>query len=381
MCKKDWHMETVIAYLKKPIFKRLFILALICLMLYFLRSMISLLLMTFIMIYIFSTIQNGVYKFLSRFFKVNMYIVTAGVYIAVIALFVVIIRMYLPEIITQTTSLVTSITNALDPSNSEAVTDSSNPFSRLLSYISSNIDISKYVSSSGTNIVSFIKNVGTMGLYVFLALLMSLFFLLEKKSIRSFFHRFKNSKLYWMYSDTAYIMKKFANSFGKVIQNQIIISMINTCLSVIMLIILQMPYILGLGAMIFVLGLVPVAGVFISLIPLSILAYTTGGLIKVVYILALIFVLHSIECYILNPKLMSRTAKMPVFCTFLILIISDKLMGAWGLIMGIPLTMFLLDLFDVIPDSALGKHTDVLDDGSQAESASVSAAKQPDDKS
>lgn len=362
-------MDTIIAYLKKPIFKRLFILAIICLVLYILRGMISLLLMTFILIYIFSTIQEGIYKFLSRFFKVNIYVITACVYIAVVALFVVIIRMYLPEIITQTTSLVSSVTGAFDSASGQDVSNTDNPFSRLLSYISSNIDISKYISSGSTGIITFLKNVGTTGLYVFLALLMSLFFLLEKKSIREFFSRFKNSKLYWMYNDTAYIMKKFANSFGKVIQNQIIISLINCCLSVIMLIILKMPYILGLGTMIFVLGLVPVAGVFISLIPLSIVAYTTGGLIKVVYILILVAVLHSIECYILNPKLMSRTAKMPVFCTFLVLIISDKLMGAWGLIMGIPLTMFLLDLFDVIPDSALGKHTDVLSDGSQSKDA------------
>jgi predicted PurR-regulated permease PerM len=129
--------------------------------------------------------------------------------------------------------------------------------------------------------------------------------------------------------------------------------MINCGLSVIILLILGFPYLLGLGAMIFVLGLVPVAGVFISLIPLSVIAYKVGGLMEIVYILILIAVLHSIECYILNPKLMSYTAKMPVFCTFLILIISDRLMGPWGLIMGIPLMMFLLDLFDVIPDSEL----------------------------
>jgi predicted PurR-regulated permease PerM len=46
---------------------------------------------------------------------------------------------------------------------------------------------------------------------------------------------------------------------------------------------------------------------------------------------------------------MSRTSKMPVFYTFLVLLISEHFFGTWGLIIGIPLTMFLLDMLDVIP--------------------------------
>jgi predicted PurR-regulated permease PerM len=346
-------LDTIIAFLKKPVCKRLFIFALLVLFVFLLRSMITLLLLTFIFIYIFSTIQNGIYSFLSRFFKVNIYIVTAAVYILFTALFVVIIRMYAPQLISQISQLVSGFSNDMTTLKGQTADSGTDPVTRVMIYVANNVDVSKYISSSGANILSFAKSVGTTGLYAFLALLLSLFFLLEKKSIREFFSRFKNSKLYWMYSDTSYILRKFANSFGKVIQNQIIISMINCGLSVIILLILGFPYLLGLGAMIFVLGLVPVAGVFISLIPLSVIAYKVGGLMEIVYILILIAVLHSIECYILNPKLMSYTAKMPVFCTFLILIISDRLMGPWGLIMGIPLMMFLLDLFDVIPDSEL----------------------------
>jgi predicted PurR-regulated permease PerM len=152
-----------------------------------------------------------------------------------------------------------------------------------------------------------------------------------------------------MYDDTLFFFRKFAKSFGKVIQNQILISFINSVLSVIVLIILGFPYVLGLGAMIFILGMVPVAGVFISLVPLSIIAYTYGGLIEVIYILLLILVLHSLETYVLNPKLMSHTSKMPIFFTFLVLLISEHFFGTWGLIIGIPLTMFLLDMLNVIP--------------------------------
>lgn len=346
-------METIIEYLKKPFFKHLFVFGALGLLIYLFRGMLTLFLLTFIFIYIFSTLQKLIYNFLHKFIhiKVNAYVITAAVYILVITLFAIIIRMYVPVLIEQISSIVTNLTEYLDSIKSLSASD--NLYDKLLVALSNNLDITKYVSTSGSTIVTLLKNFGTASLNVFLALILSLFYIIEKRSIKLFFSRFKDSKLFWMYGDTRYILKKFANSFGKVIQNQLLISFINCVLSIIVLLILRFPYVLGLGAMIFVLGMVPVAGVFVSLIPLSIIAYSTGGLIKVVYILVLIAVLHSIESYILNPKLMSRTAKMPVFCTFLVLIVSEQLMGSWGLFIGIPVTMFILDILDVIPDEEI----------------------------
>ena len=103
----------------------------------------------------------------------------------------------------------------------------------------------------------------------------------------------------------------------------------------------------ALFILIFILGLIPVAGVIISLIPLSIIAYNLGGFTYIIYVLILIIVLHTLEAYVLNPKLMSHNTKLPIFVTFLVLIVSEHLFGAWGLIVGIPIAMFLLDIFEV----------------------------------
>jgi len=50
---------------------------------------------------------------------------------------------------------------------------------------------------------------------------------------------------------------------------------------------------------------------------------------------------------LLNPKLMSAKIELPIFFTFIILIVSEHFLGVWGLLVGIPLFMFLLDLLDV----------------------------------
>jgi predicted PurR-regulated permease PerM len=107
------------------------------------------------------------------------------------------------------------------------------------------------------------------------------------------------------------------------------------------------PQLFGLAIMIFFLGLIPVAGVIISLIPLSLIAYSIGGLIQVVYVLLMVMVIHGIEAYILNPKLMSSKTDLPIFYTFIVLIFSEHFFGVWGLIIGIPIFVFFLDVLDV----------------------------------
>ena len=88
-------------------------------------------------------------------------------------------------------------------------------------------------------------------------------------------------------------------------------------------------------------------GVFISLIPLCLIAFKIGGLIKVVFVLIMIFIIHIVESYGLNPKFMSDTTHLPIFFTFATLIISEHFMGTWGLILGIPMVIFVLDLIGV----------------------------------
>ena len=101
--------------------------------------------------------------------------------------------------------------------------------------------------------------------------------------------------------------------------------------------------------MIFILSLVPVAGVIISCIPLSFIAYSQGGLNDVIYILALITIVHLFESYVLNPKFMSSKTELPIFYTFVILLVSERLFGVWGLIVGIPVFTFFLDVLKVKP--------------------------------
>jgi len=60
-----------------------------------------------------------------------------------------------------------------------------------------------------------------------------------------------------------------------------------------------------------------------------------------------ILLLHGFEAYILNPKLMSRKTRLPVCFVFLILLIGEHYLGVWGLLIGVPVFIFLMTAFNV----------------------------------
>ncbi|MEC2514523.1 AI-2E family transporter, partial [Bacillus cereus] len=74
-----------------------------------------------------------------------------------------------------------------------------------------------------------------------------------------------------------------------------------------------------------------------------------------VYILVFITVIHALERYFLNPKFMSAKTNLPIYYTFMILIFSEHFLGIWGLIIGIPIFIFLLDVLDINNEDATKK--------------------------
>jgi predicted PurR-regulated permease PerM len=341
-------MTTIKSIFSKQMPKRLLILLTFGLAVYLLRGMANMFLLTFIFAYLGYTASNF---FFTKAKIVNSRLLKAiiiVVYLAIIAIAIYILYKYIPVIIIELQSIIDEATLFL---NSTYDNDTLNYIISLLK----DFKISNYIGDNVETLFKSITNLGRWGFDIFIAIILSLFFILEKTRIVKFTSGFKNSKVAVIYNEMAFFGRKFLQSFGKVIQTQITISFINCVLSMIILSILKFPQIFGLGFMVFVLGLVPVAGVVISLIPLAIIAFSIGGFKMVLYILILVVILHALESYILNPKLMSEKTKLPVFYTFIVLIVSEHILGIWGLIIGIPIFMFILDVLEV-------KNPDVITD-------------------
>lgn len=342
------------SFFSSRVIRRILILLFVALVLFLLRGMINMLLLTFIFAYLAYSAQNFIVQKTKIIDSKLLKGIIILVYLGILTLAGYILYKYIPIMITQ-------LSDIIDQASLFYKQESNNDVVNYLITWSKDFKISQYIEANFKTLFATINNIGKWGFDIFVAVILSLFFILEKSRISRFTLGFKDSKISLIYKELAFFSRKFLESFGKVIKTQITISFINSILSVIILTVLNFPQIIGLGFMVFVLGLIPVAGVIVSLVPLSIIAYTIGGIRMVIYVLVLIAILHAIESYILNPKLMSEKTKLPVFYTFIVLILSEHIMGIWGLIIGIPIFMFILDVLEVKNPDAVPTKTDELD--------------------
>lgn len=333
-------MPNMMQVLRSQGFKRVITLLILFTFLYAMKSMLNLMLLTFVFTYLIDNVSQLLIKKLHGKIRINYKLMILTVSLVVTAMLFIIIIDFLPLVIDQFRQVVKQINELYHTSQDN----------QAIELIKEKLDqiYGTIFSTEGINyIILSISNISKLGINILIALILSIFFLLEKDKILEFTHKFKQSKIAGICSELEFFWGKFTSSFGKVIEAQITIATVNGILSTIGLWIIGFPHLLGFGMMVLLLGLIPVAGVIISLVPLSIVAFNIGGLIHVAYVLIMIVLLHAFEAYILNPKLMSSKTKLPIFYTLSILIISEHIAGVLGLIIGIPIFMFILDVIEV----------------------------------
>lgn len=318
--------------------RRFVVLALLIWVLYLVRGMLSAILLTFIFTYIVVHWVRFVQRWIPR---LPSLLVVLATYVVLIAAVYFAVTKYLPLLITQIIKMVNSVLKFYQSQ------DGSWLIKQLNHYISAKTVTAQI--KHGINLAfSTLTSLTKMAVTFLMSFILSFFYTIELKQMYSFSRLFLTSELFsWLFEDIYFFGKKFVNTFGVVLEAQFFIALCNTALTTICLMFMHMPQILALALMVFVFSLVPVAGVIISLIPLSMVGYSVGGIRDVIYIIIMIIAIHALESYVLNPKFMSSRTELPIFYTFVVLMVSEKLFGTWGLIVGVPIFTFLLDIMGV----------------------------------
>ncbi|MBC1399817.1 AI-2E family transporter [Listeria fleischmannii] len=329
-------LDSLIQILSKKSTRRILVFLAVVFVLYLLRSMMDIILLTFIFSFLITRLENFILKRISIYRQIIVLILYA---LIALGLAFVVVK-YIPILTEQISQLVKFI-------NTFFTQDSNNDFVNYVITMANEVDVMKYTEQGVQIIVTYLTNISVVAFNVFIALILSLFFSLGRDQLITFTNQFATSKISFVYEEIKYFGTKFVATFGKVIEAQFLIAVVNCVLTTIALWIMGFPQLLTLSIMVFLLGLIPVAGVIISMIPLTIIAYSVGGFQYVFYILLVVLVIHALESYVLNPKLMSAKTDLPVFYTFVILIFGEHFFGVWGLIVGIPVVMFFLDVLGV----------------------------------
>lgn len=325
-------------FLSNTRLRRFTVLALVIFVLFLIKDFMTPILLTFI----FTLISVKIVKFIQRYIKLPTFLLATVLYIVELWLLYLLISRYSTILINQVVSTYNSIVHFYQHKDfdSDLVTN-------FISNYFKNHNWQDKVESGAGIILEQLQNVGRLAVAFVVSFILSFFFMVEKEKTVLFSKNFLSSSYAWFFQDLFYFGKVFVNTFGVVLEVQLLIAIVNTVITTIGLGFIGFTQLPTLAIMIFFLSLIPVAGVIFSCIPLTLIAYSTGGIQTVIYVLILIVIVHCVEAYILNPKFMSSRTKLPIFYTFVILLVSEKFLGVWGLIVGIPIFNFFLEILGV----------------------------------
>lgn len=207
----------------------------------------------------------------------------------------------------------------------------------------------------GQTTLSYLKNTGIILTKFLIGLILSYIFVMERKAIIDFLSKIKDGNFSFIYEEYAIIAHKIGYGFGAILKAQSLIAMTNAILTSIGLLVISFvhggtvfPYIFTLSLIVLIFGFIPVFGTFISGVPILIIAYGYGWGISLLLCIAMIAFVHTIEAYYLNPRIVSSYVHIPVFVTFLILLVSEHFFGLIGLLIGVPLFVITLSFIEDI---------------------------------
>jgi predicted PurR-regulated permease PerM len=175
-----------------------------------------------------------------------------------------------------------------------------------------------------------------------LSLLFSFLIVLDMPHLLKQVTELQNTKLRFIYIEVAESIRNFSNVLGRSLEAQLIIAIVNSFLTAIGIVMLGIgESVAFLSVIVLFCSFIPVAGVFISSIPICLIALQTSGLQTMILAIVMIIVIHLIESYILNPRIYGTYMRINPVIVLIILTIGGKLFHIWGLILGVPVCTYI----------------------------------------
>lgn len=190
-----------------------------------------------------------------------------------------------------------------------------------------------------------VRNIGgrllSIGSAFLLALLLSFLIVFDLPRLTRSVHDLRQTKLQFAYHEIAHDILGFSRVLGQALEAQLFIAIVNMLLTSVGIAFLGLTDSLAfLSVIVFICSFVPVVGVFISSIPICLVALQTLGLQGVMFAILLIVVIHVIEGYVLNPRIYGSRMRINPVIVLVILTIGGKLFHVWGLILGVPVCTY-----------------------------------------
>ncbi|MBF0111292.1 MAG: AI-2E family transporter [Desulfamplus sp.] len=184
--------------------------------------------------------------------------------------------------------------------------------------------------------------IASIGSAFLLSLLFSFLIVLDLPNLTLLIKSLEQTKLNFFYKEVAGNIRNFGEVLGKALEAQLSIAIANSILTAFGLYILGIgKYIAFLSVIVFFCSFIPIVGVFISSIPICLIALQASGLNTMLVAIIFIIIIHLIEGYILNPRIYGSYMRINPVLVLIILTIGGKLFHIWGLVLGVPVCTYI----------------------------------------
>jgi predicted PurR-regulated permease PerM len=175
-----------------------------------------------------------------------------------------------------------------------------------------------------------------------LALLFSFLILIDLGRIKRGIAQLKSSRIGDFYDEAAQPIVRFGVLVGRAIEAQAWIACVNTALTLVGMLLLDIPLVAMLSMIVFVCSFIPVLGVFLSTTPIVLVALNTGGPALSLAAIGMVVLIHLIEAYLLNPMIYGRHLRLNPVLTLIILYVGYHAFGLWGMLLGVPVARYFI---------------------------------------
>ena len=186
---------------------------------------------------------------------------------------------------------------------------------------------------------------------IFVSLIMSVYFLLERREILKFFNRLIKALFK---KETC---KAISNYFGKAndiffkfISSQVLDAIIVGILVSATLWILGVKYWLLLGFMIGLFNIIPYFGAIVGVTVAALITVFTGGLSQALWMLLIVVIIQQIDANIINPRIIGNALKLSPILVIFSVTLFGAYFGVLGMFLAVPIIavikMLLLDFLD-----------------------------------
>ncbi len=210
-----------------------------------------------------------------------------------------------------------------------------------------------------------VKNIGSVLLAISSSFLLSLLFsfliVLDLPRLTQGTRSLRQTKLRFVYEEVSNSIYSFGKTLGKAFQAQFFIAILNTILTAIGIWIIGIRgEIAFISLIVFFCSFIPIAGVFLSSVPICLLALESGGFPTMLLSIALIWIIHLLEAYVINPRIFGHHLRLNTIVVLILLTVSGKLFGIWGLVLCLPVATYIFkDAIQIKKDVKFDLHEDL----------------------